>query len=316
MTGYLDKLKDFYVSALGNEVADVLTKIEEHLADATLKDLSEGFAFTGFDPKQMLAALFRLSKKKGAEVKIYEAVTDVVSGSAGQKIEYKVSGEALKTFSGEGPFMLDMVTLLALFANRGSNWVKAREKMDPQWANVIWSLAVKYNLRQQPTKASKKTALKNTDITLPRIAAIFPGIVAEIFHMGHGKPLYGMNEIGLPTGVSKCWLTPLVASLLPLSWQKKSNVRMLAFLCSVLVDDVINPVDATPLKRILMFFNISLNSAVAKDDLRVAFMDKVGCTLEQIKVAANGAEARIRALRPKDENLDSVISSLRSDPDE
>lgn len=229
-----------------NEIANLA--IEE----ATMGTWKELVAYQGFDVKKVMIAMKRAS----------EAYTQNSTG----RVEYAATltpggGNVDFRWSNQEPKLKDMMLLIYLFANRGSSWAKIKEKSISVMGDIMDMLEVKYNI--DVTKRTGETSLKPDTVTLPRIAACLPMLVCTFYHLGHGKPLCSLEELGLTGEISKSILCNSFPCVIPqgLTGNNK-RIHFLSFYVHLKVDKVIHKKDQkyTDVHQILTYYTASHNT--------------------------------------------------------
>lgn len=112
--------------------------------------------------------------------------------------------------------MKEIVTLLVLATVRGTNFVAAIRKMDPEGAKILNALATKYKLSTTAKEAKSPDA-----ITLTRLSSCFPGILLKIRQkMGPRCPVVG----DLPDKMPREFAFPSAPALIPRSDTTRYNL--------------------------------------------------------------------------------------------
>lgn len=162
----------------------------EHNLNA-LKDL---FQYQGFDAKEILETLLERAERSQ------------VTG----KIVIKIKGRDVE-FNKGPDFPNDMALLTMLFCIRGTNWNKISKKLDESAKEL---LQVKVDM-YQILSTQPKGGYGRKDVTLARLAAVFPHWVCEFHRRGQGRSLVDFNRfsrfrIRVPNFMKHNLLPPLV----------------------------------------------------------------------------------------------------------
>ena len=195
----------------------------------------ELFAYMGFDPKHTL--------KKLAE----------------KATNQKFSKERFKQ---------DMMRILTFYVSRGTRLYteKVRGKTREEAKDILRDLASAYNVQDKQPKS-------RDDITVARIVAVFPHIVAELMN----NETIGRVVGNAPAGFFRCLCFPSAPSIIPrlpayepvyeswLVWAKE-------------FDKVINQKNAD-IKKVEQYGEITWKSNYLTNDERVRIMSRLGIRL-------------------------------------
>lgn len=172
--------------------------------------------------------------------------------------------------------MEDITFIIFIFATRGSDWEKIRNRSIEQIKTVMGWMADKYGI--DTSKNIAGASLKPEAVTVPRIAACFPMKVCDFFHKGFGKPLISMSE--LPDGnefanvASKAILSSSFPACIPPAWvEKTSSIHYITFLVAVMNDDVLHRNDGkiTSLTSMLSYYSACYRSNATPNKSRLAW---------------------------------------------
>ena len=173
---------------------------------------------------------------------------------------------------------------------------------------VLRVLRGKYNIVPAPRKPVY-FPLKADAITLPRIAAAFPVVTVHAFHHGLRKVLVQPSQIvGRDVEWPRAFLCCMMAYLVPEIINKP--------VAQLLAVAVANDRD-TKLIHLLRDLKASLQSTVVPNEIRLIWCRRWGLMVEEveefipaIKDTTMDCEEYIRAQRPDDPDLESVLGKL------
>lgn len=161
--------------------------------------------------------------------KIEEITTKVTVGGV----------EKTFTYSNNKSFATDIKFIISLFAARGCNWERIKQKSIDEVATVMEFLKEKLDLDVE--KRTPGAALSPDMVTVARLAACFPLITCNVYASGHSKILVSSEQIGLPEEIAKQILCPFFTGLIPKTFVKADQgVIILFFLIHVLIDNLIH----------------------------------------------------------------------------
>lgn len=215
----------------------------------------------------------------------------------------------------------DIELIIFLFAERGNAVQRVIEKSLPELTPIVECLITKYDL--DITIHAPNTALAADVVSISRVVSCFPAKICEYYHRGYGNKLmtFADMQINAPAGLSQAVLCPHLTALLPKeSVTLNPEIHFVFFLCHVLVDNVIHQKarNFTDLSQMFTYYAAEYRSDGTPQAARLRFcriIHVVRPGLIDFAVALMnaiaGAQARIRALRPNDPNLDRVIEDLR-----
>jgi hypothetical protein len=153
----------------------------------TLRAWADAFKYQGYDPKVTEGELRRLQKEK------------------------KIS---------DAQFNMDMAALIIWYIYRGSRLTgKAENRTDAEVLKVISKLKARYEIKD--SNGNTKPNYKLTDITLARIAGVFPHAVGNYLQKGLGRIL-GTKPANLP----RAYAWPGGAALIPKTNQPMFDLWM------------------------------------------------------------------------------------------
>jgi len=275
-----------------------------------LKALTEVTRYQGFNPREIIKIL----------LDCHEAVQQEVAADASaiEKVEaqVKIGGETKDfLFTSNMPFHSDMQFICLMFITRGAAFDKILKKSSDAMQTCMNLMKIKYNINTMKRKPGQ--ALDGKTVTIPRIAASFPGITVGLFVQGYGRSIVDPSVIFPEMEVPRAIFAPMVSSVIPRSPQAPLAV-LLAI--AVKTDDILHQVEAkTALNALLQYLLASYNSTAVTE------LVKIKCCSEwKIGSKTNGAftyaptliEARdfakniIRTSRPNDPALEPVLAQV------
>lgn len=280
------------------------------LDNAQLAIWSAFTAYQGFDIKRILK-LLKSNYDTYMQNKTKETTSVTIQTS---------TGDVTFDYDNKKSIIQDIEFIIFLFASRGSVWDKFTRKSYSEMATITDWMQEKYNI--DTTVRNPNTAVDADVITVPRIAACFPYKICDYFHLGYGKALCSEADIGYPTGANapKAIFCSFITAALYPDWIKITpQVHLLIFLIHILNDDVLHrkKQDYTPLDTMFTYYAASYRSAGTPFPSRKKYLSsrdfadaaQKGFNANIIS-AAGQAEDRIRALRPSDRSLNTVLAQL------
>lgn len=285
------------------------------------KDWAAAAAYQGFDVKVIIKTLHAnyVNYMNGAGRTRQTKQIDVVVNGVSKKIEVCNQWSMPK----------DMQMIIMIFAVRGSTWTKLKDKSMTGLIDYLEWVQEKYDIDETVHKSC--TSLSSTDVTIPRIAGCFPGILCKIFHNNMGKELMTLTDIGVhplagaaavAVPISHCILTPYFASMIPNNWMNpNTNYHLVFFLVHLILDTVIHrkTQSYTPLDIMLQYYKAEWNSPATPSASRLTFCKNVGLLSaddmtfrDEILHASPYCESAISAARSQDPSLNMVLAALKS----
>lgn len=272
-----------------------------------LKGWAEVGSYQGLDIKLILK---KMKERHTNYVPAGTQISFMYRDAAGVEREFKYTDNE-KLFK-------DVAMLIFIFSARGTSWEKMKKKSRKEFVDVMDLLQDKYDLNVTVRKPG--TPLASEDITVSRVAACFPTVVADFFHSGLGKPLTTLAAIGLRAGTSALLCSSLPA-IIPHNLQGNNrSIHALCFLVAVLNDNVIHRKDGhkTALTGIMTYYRTAFNSPGVPEQARKNWMKGKAVMTSNTEVApaivAAGdlAAEKIRAARPNDEDLEEVLREVEA----
>ena len=207
-------------------------------------------------------------------------------------------------FTNNLAFFEDVGILCSFFLRGGFQKIM---KSNSVMGRVVWVLRNKYNILSTPKPGYPP--LRADAITLPRIAAAFPAVTVAAFHQGVGKVLVQPSQIvGRDVEWPRAFMCCMMASMVPEIINKP-----VAQLLAVAVANRRN----TKLIHLLRDLKASLQSTVIPNEVKLSGYRKWGLMVEEveefipaIKDSAMDCKKYIRAQRPDDPDLESVLGEL------
>ena len=176
-------------------------------------------------------------------------------------------------------------------------------------------LKVKYNINT--VKRRPGVSLDARTITVPRIAASFPGITVGLFHHGLGRMIVDGSALFPDCPLPRAIFAPMMPSMIP---ALENSPHAILLCMAVKVDDVLHQTDnKTGLMSLYQYLMASINSTAFTDRY------KVKCCLDWgVLVRDNGrykyppgliacrqrAKEIISQSRPNDVNLMEVLNKV------
>lgn len=268
--------------------------------------------YQGYNPRRIVTLMLERAKS-------YLSSQDVMTADVIVKIGGK---DTIVTLRNNSSFTDDVQLIIELFGARGSTWQKLNDKSSKSVSTWLGWMSEKYNLSTD-TKAAG-TSLDPDLVTIPRIIGCFPNILCQQFHLGYGKLMFPMTDMGFGEKdvITKAVLTPFFCSLVPLTLTKDGNgCHFLHFLCHVLVDDIIHKKAKayTNLEQMWQYYQATNRSEATPEAGRLKFcaslgmLDATKTKFLNVYIDADGkAEDLIKQLRPQDPDLKNVVAELRA----
>lgn len=268
--------------------------------------------YQGFDPKRIIKLMIT-NKKSYMQTSQVQPV----------KKEFEIGGKKRTfQFTDKETMSKDVKFIIFVFATRGSTWSKFTKKSFGELDTVMDWMASKYGFDK--TINQPNSSLDPDTITIPRIVACFPMVIAKFHHDDVAKCMISFDDAGWikAVQVSKALLCTFTNSLIPRNWCKAgSSPHAPFFLTHVLVDTIIHrkTQNFTSLSAIYTYYPAAYNTPAVPEDARVKFMEHIGVSdpngkgfVAGIIDSVNNAETLLRSERSNDPDLVKVISDLRS----
>lgn len=266
--------------------------------------------YQGFDPKRIIKIMIKNKKS-------YMQTSQVLPVTK----EFEIRG-VKKTFdfTDKESMSKDVKFIIFVFATRGSTWSKFTKKSFSELDIVMDWMASKYGFDK--TINQPNSSLDPDTITIPRIVACFPMVIAKFYHDDVAKCMISFDDAGWAKAVqvSKALLCTFTNSLIPRSWCKTgTSPHAPFFLTHVLVDSIIHrkTQNFTSLSAIYTYYAAAYNTPAVPEDARKKFMIHIGISNPAengfalgIMDSVNNAEALLRSERSNDPDLIKVISDL------
>ncbi|KAF6210061.1 hypothetical protein GE061_015817 [Apolygus lucorum] len=161
-SGLKELIDDAYNSAMGLEGSE-------------LDLLIMASAYQGFDPVRVMRTLCQKN------IAAADASGHIVIASG-----FKLNKNA--------PLNVDVQHILMIFASRGTVYDKLAAKSTEEFKALVQHLVAKYNI--DTNRHEPGTALSPELVTIPRVAAVFPAVMVNIFATGRGKTIFDLSLIG------------------------------------------------------------------------------------------------------------------------
>lgn len=276
-----------------------------------MKQVLNAFSYVGFDPRRIVQVM--MASKEAYDMRVTQSTDYIIKFGSPASTSQLVWTNKKKHID-------DFRLMIYIFGVRGSTWVKITENSADGVGPLMEMFKEKYNLDTSVHEMNK--ALAPDTVTLPRLAGCFPVILCDFYHKGHGKALVNLEAIGVPTTVSKMVGTPYFTSYIPEEWVKgEPNPHLFFFLVHIKVDDLINKkkTDRTSLTDMLKYYQAAWFSPAVPTHTRAPYCVARNLGNQQgdgfvasLAGAFTEAETRIRASRPEDEFLGTVITNLKN----
>ena len=269
--------------------------------EATMPRLQQDITeFESFDPKFIIKSMLTAHRVMRDKVKAGEM--GLISIPIVTSVE---TTDRTNLFTNNLPFVEDLKILCSIFVTGGFQKIMNSSRNVGQ---VLRVLRGKYDILPNPRK-SVYLPLKADIITLPRIAAAFPILTVVLFHQGLGKvPVQPSEIVGRDVEWPRAFLCCMMASMVPEIINKP-----VAQLLAVAVANRRN----TKLIHLLRDLKASLQSTVIPNEVKLSGYRKWGLMVEEveefipaIKDSAMDCKEYIRAQRPDDPDLESVLGEL------
>lgn len=286
--------------------------------DQKLKDWQIVLSYTGFDVKKIIKGL----------ITAHKAWTDR-SGASSVDFDITAKNEdgtdKIIKYSSKSILSTDIRFIVTLFAIRGCCWEKILLKSNPDAIAILNHLKEKLNI--DITTRPPGTVIEGDVITVPRIAACFPTMVADVFHNGAAKLLVSPEKVGIPVGLSLALVCPQYPAIIPKDWLGNpspsnpvaANPHILFFLIQVEIDNLLHKNDGkiTDLVDMLQYYKAAYESPATPLASRHIYNSKVGAANAAVNgynpaltPAFVGARDLIKISRPDDPNIGTVIHQL------
>lgn len=274
-----------------------------------IKKIEEVSKYEGFNPREMASMLLKMHTTHHAEV---------LTGGDAEEISAEITvGGASKSFNftSDMPFGSDIQFICLMFITRGSAFDKIMSKSSEAMKKCMTLLKTKYNINT--TKKRPGTTLDSKVVTIPRIAATFPGVTVGLFHRGIGRTIYDVELLFPGITPPRALFSPMISSVLV----HKENAPLAVMLAlAVKVDDVLHQVDnKTPLTSLYTYMLASYNSTATTNLMKMKYCDewrlgvKTNGEFEYNDVVVNmrpRAVEIIRSSRNNDPSLNSILSKV------
>lgn len=209
-----------------------------------------------------------------------------------------------------------MQFICLMFITRGAAYEKIMRKSSDVMKQCMRIMKTKYNINTTQQRSSQ--TLDTKTITTPRIAASFPSITIGLFHIrGFGRIIFDPETMFPGISLPRAMFAPMISSMLP-----KTNKAPLAVVLAIAtkVDDVLHQIgNKTNLIVLYQYMLASFNSTATTELLKVKY-----CVAWDIGSRSNGAfeyseviracrdtaKNYIRALRPNDPELETVLAKI------
>lgn len=137
--------------------------------------------YQGFNPEKIFALLCRSNIEHQNDSGVVEIRT---AGDEGPAI----------TLAKNAKLNEDVIYLLTIFASRGSVYQKLTKRPLEAFKALVDHLVVKYDINTETHAPGQ--ALDPELVTIPRIAAVFPTILVNLYHQGKGKQIFPLTQLG------------------------------------------------------------------------------------------------------------------------
>lgn len=234
----------------GNKITETMDEIMEAVLDISI--------YQGFDYKQILKKMLKLATAH--------------SEDAGQ-IHINSKSSVPKNYS----LKEDLPLILMCFSVRGSRITKIQTKSLEPFINLLDHYVEKYEIDVKIRDPG--TSIPPSVITLPRIAATFPGHYVSIFHDGRGKTIFPLTKFGKDGPGLRCLGTTYLASCIP-SWMIVKDHRVHALLMAIHYhsDRVLHSKDGayTTYDKMMSFYLASLRSQAMSETTKTTCVKRWG----------------------------------------
>lgn len=312
MSDYWKEIIGYYASSL--ELKTWLESDEgltlETISEEFTEIIVNAFGYQGFNPLKIMTLIHKNYTR---------------SMQTGSRLEYKIKYQTEGVdnefkYSNKESLTRDIQLIVLVFAQRGSVWKKISLKSNDGVNDIMEMLKEKLGFDEDLHDAG--TALGPDVITIPRLIGCFPTLLCNAYHLGAGKLIFAISEVGLDPSLSRALATSHFAACIPPTWiDLQLNAHLYFFLVCIKIDDVLHKKEQkyTTLEQMLAYYKATYNSPAFPIRSRANFCKsiKVSNTAgtkfnTKLTPAIVEAEARIRALRPSDPYLEDVIAQLKA----
>lgn len=272
-----------------------------------VKAFQELAKYQGFNPREILKLLVEAHERSENE------------GGDPDSIDFEVmvDGQVVKKrFTSKMPFHQDMEFICLMFVTRGAAFDKIQKKSTEAMVSIMNLLKVKYNINT--VKRRPGISLDARTITIPRIAASFPGITVGLFHHGLGRMIVDGSALFPDCQLPRAIFAPMMASMIPSTLE---NPPLAILLCmAVKIDNVLHQTDnKTGLMSLYQYMMASVNSTAFTDRYRTKCCADWGVIVRDnggsryvpgVLACRQRAKEIISQSRPNDTNLMEVLNKV------
>lgn len=263
------------------------------ITDSEATSFAEVASYQGFDPRATLKKFYELSLKNGYKPgkegellqdgrpdpeKNHIITYDVEYDEGETEVEWSIP----KT----GHFRQDLVFLVGLYATRGTDINKIKDRSTDEMAKVIKEKAENYQIKGKDGKKSGKSRfagkevggeerLGKNEITLSRLASCVPHLVCDFYSLKVGREL-----LVFPESKAQSWKNfpqglrhNVLSAVWPTDWENWP--KEVPYLVAIFIDRRVNPKKRQNVETIKGYQDIALKSDFFTSEMRLTTMASV-----------------------------------------
>lgn len=230
--------------------------------------------YQGFDPKIVLRQMIRNSKayNEGQPTRISWDL-----GNLDGNFQVNEDTAAGDKYSNKETLSRDIGVLILVFLARNNHNSKIIKRSRNGLSDILEMLKEKYEINDETRDSG--TALGSTDVTLPRIAAIFPSTAVRYFHNKVVKEIVPYEIIpGCPEAFTHAICCPFLPSCHPKSVEPVDHIHAIMLFVTITLDDIIHRKDknTTSLDSLLTYYRAGYESNAMPEKARLEVFRHIG----------------------------------------